>query len=207
MVVGDIRESSFDYPAGPTIYESATRRSMSYAAIMIRTSGSVEALTPAVRSEVVAIASGFATPKIDTVENMLRESSKSRRACMNMFLLFAGIGLLLAVMGIYSVTAYAATRWTHEIGVRVALGARKPDIFRLIITQGIGLISVGILIGWAAAFALTRLLESLLYEVDPTDPKVFTLLAGLLSLVALIGCILPARKATTINPTEALRHE
>jgi putative ABC transport system permease protein len=121
--------------------------------------------------------------------------------------IFALIALILAAVGIYGVISYSVAQRTQEIGIRIALGARSLDVITLVLRDGMRLVLLGIAIGLAGAFALTRWMSSLLFEISATDPLTFAVIALLVALVALLACIVPARRATKVDPMIALRHE
>jgi putative ABC transport system permease protein len=130
-----------------------------------------------------------------------------RRFQTSLLTLFSIIALTLASMGIYGVMHYSVVRRTHEIGIRMALGAQIRDVLRLIIGEGIKLALIGLLIGLSGAWGLTRLIKNLLFDVSPTDPLTFIVIALLLTFVALLACWIPARRATKVDPMIALRYE
>src|SRR5262245_9883680 len=141
------------------------------------------------------------------MEAMLNEAVAPRRFNMILFGALGGAALLLAAVGIYGVMAYTVTQRTHEIGIRLALGAQTRDVLRFVIGQGMTLTAIGLLLGLAAALALTRLIQGWLFGIAATDPLTFVAFALLLTSVALLACYLPARRATKVDPMIALRHE
>jgi ABC-type antimicrobial peptide transport system permease subunit len=140
-----------------------------------------------------------------TLDQVFFSSLDQRRFILALFGVFAAVALLIAAIGVYGVMAYTVTQRTQEIGIRMALGARGPDVLRLTLGQGMRLAATGVALGLLAAFALTRLMKSLLFRVETTDPLTFMAIASLLMIVAVVACLIPARRATKVDPMIALR--
>ena len=175
--------------------------------LVVRTATDPLALAEAVRGAVREMDRAVPVFGVSTAELVLGETVAQPRFNLILLGLFAAVALLLAAVGIYGILANAVRQRTHEMGIRLALGARPGAVFRLVIRQGMWLVSIGLGIGLGGAFALTRYLESLLYEVRPTDPLTFAGVALLLFGVALVACLIPARRATKVDPMVALRYE
>jgi putative ABC transport system permease protein len=141
------------------------------------------------------------------MQAVLDETVADRRLNVTLLCIFAALSLVLAIVGIYGVVSYNVQRQTREIGIRIALGAQRADINRLILGRGAGLAFIGVLIGLGVAVGLTRLMSSLLFDVSATDPITFGVIAALLFLVALLACYIPARRAVKVDPLVALRYE
>ena len=144
---------------------------------------------------------------VQTVEQALASSIAPRRFNLLLLGIFAAVALVLAVVGIYGVMGYAVTQRTHEIGVRMALGARRGEVVRMVVRQGMAIAAAGIAVGAAAALGLTRVMGSLLYEIAPTDGFTFGVACSVLAAAALLACCLPALRASKVDPVVALRHE
>ena len=170
-------------------------------------STALSTLAGAIRNQVRAIEPNEPVNQVITMDERLSNSIAQRRFQMLLLGVFAAVALVIATVGIYGVISYAVSRRTHEIGIRMALGARGADVLRMVVWRGISLALVGVAIGLAAALALTRVLKNLLFEVSATDPATFALIALLLVAVALIASYIPARRATKVDPLQALRHE
>ena len=145
--------------------------------------------------------------QIQTIDELIRDSVSTRRFALTILILFAVLGLVLAVSGIYGVISYSVSQRTQEIGIRMALGASGTDVLRLVLGQFMRVTMIGVVLGLAGAYLLTRLMTSLLFGVTPTDITTFVLVSVGLSLVALVACIIPARRATKVDPLVALKYE
>jgi putative ABC transport system permease protein len=176
-------------------------------ALMIRTAGRPDAVAAAVRREVLAIDHDQPVYGVRTLPAVMSEAVATPRFRTYLLGVFAALALVLAVVGIYGVMSYAVTQRTHEFGIRMALGARGKDVLKLVVGHGMALALAGVLIGLAASFALTRVMAGLLYGVTPTDPLTFASLSLLLVAVALLACLVPARRAAKVDPVVALRYE
>jgi len=201
-------------PVDPQFYYSFKQvpeqflpRVVSRMSLSIRTNGDPLTLVGAVRQQVLAIDKNQPVYDARTMEQVISESIASRRFAMLLLTIFAAVALLLSMVGIYGVMSYSVTQRTHEIGVRMALGAGVRDILKLIVGQGMLLVLIGVGIGLVAAFAITRVLSSLLFGVSSTDPVTFAGVAMLLTAVALLACLVPARRAMRVDPMVALRYE
>jgi putative ABC transport system permease protein len=204
-IVGDVRHRGLARVLRQTLYFPSLR--LGYTNLVIRTTNDPVNLAAAVRREVTAIDPNQPIANIKTMERWVSESVAQPRFRTLLLGLFSGAALLLAMVGIYGVMSYAVSQRVHELGVRMALGARAGDVLRLVIKQGMRLTLAGVAIGLAAAFMLTRLIEDLLFGVRATDPLTFATIALLLTGVALVACYLPARRATKVDPMVALRRE
>jgi putative ABC transport system permease protein len=204
-VVGDIRHRAIEFQPFAAMYMPTRRPGGT--TVVLRTNGDPLSLGPAVRREVLAIDPDQPIGRMRTMDEWIDRSTSTPRYRTTLLALFAALAMLLAATGIYGVMSYSVAQRTHELGVRMALGARRGDVLRLVVRQGMVLVVVGLAIGLIAAFLLTKVMESLLFGVTAKDPITFVAVAGVLSLVALIACYIPARRATKVDPLTALRYE
>jgi putative ABC transport system permease protein len=214
-VVADIRERGLDEPSRATVYVPQAQVKDSFnamtnywfaASCLVRTARPLN-LDNEIRSIVAAVDPEEPVAQIDSMASVLARSIAEQRFFMTLMGIFAALALVLAGGGIYGVLSYQVACRTHEIGIRMALGARPQDVLRLVLNEGLRVVLVGIAIGTAAALFLTRLMASLLFGVKPTDPLTFAAVAALLVCVALAACYIPARRATHVDPIIALRYE
>jgi putative ABC transport system permease protein len=206
-IVGNIKHRGLAAEFAPEFYYPYAQMPVRSSAIVARTQGDPLSATAAVRSAVLEVDKEQPITNPRTMEMAIYNSVTQQRLNMILLGIFGMLALLLASVGIYGVMAYTVTQRTHELGIRLALGAQRRDVLGLIITQGMKLALSGVALGLLVAFALTRLIEKLLFGVDTTDPLTFAVFAVVLLLVALLACWAPARRATRVDPLIALRHE
>jgi len=175
--------------------------------LVIRTPRDLSDVTRAVRAELDQLDKDLPIENARAMTQLVESSVAQRKLSVRLLSGFAGVALLLAAIGLYGVLAYTVTQRAREIGIRTALGAQRADVIGLVLRQGMTLAGLGILVGVAGAFALTRFIRSMLFGVTPTDPLTFTGIPGLLTTIALLACWLPARRAANVDPMEALRCE
>ncbi|HEY6290078.1 MAG TPA: ABC transporter permease [Terriglobia bacterium] len=203
-VVGDVRDFGLASQPQLDIYLDGPDSGM---CMVVRTDSDPLSLAPSLRRVVHDLDREVPVTQVITGEQIVSHSLASRRFSMVLLGLFAGLALMLAAIGIYGVISYAVTQRTHEIGIRMALGAERGEVLKLVVGQGLALAFVGVAIGLAGAFALSRLLAGLLYAVKPTDPATFAVVSLVLTAVALLASYIPARRATKVDPMVALRYE
>jgi putative ABC transport system permease protein len=206
-VVRDVKHASLRVDAEPEIYVTHAQFPRNSMTLVVRADSDPNRLIGAIRNEVQQLDNELPVFNVKTLDQYLSASVAEPRFNTLLIGSFAGLALLLTAIGLYGVMSYAVTQRTHEIGIRMALGARPRDVLRLIIGQGMGMAVIGMGIGIAAAYGLTRVMASLLYGVSATDPTTFAVVIALLTVVALLACYIPARRATKVDPMVALRYE
>jgi putative ABC transport system permease protein len=206
-VVGDAKQYLIEEEKKPQMYVAYSQSPGIFATVVIRTTVEPMSLAEPVRQAVWKVDADQPMWKMRTVEFLVSRSVADRRFLMALMGIFASLALVLTIVGLYGVISYLVNQRTQEIGVRMALGAQLSDILRMVLKQGMTLVLLGIALGLGASLLLTRLMSRLLYQVSATDPLTFTGIALLLTLVALLACYLPARRATKVDPLVALRYE
>jgi putative ABC transport system permease protein len=206
-IVGDTKQYGLDQATTLQTYEPFTQQTFPYMTLVVRTTGDPASFTGAIRGQVLSIDKDQPISGVQTLNHLLSTSIAQQQFSMLLLGIFASVALVLAAVGIYGVLSYAVTQRTHEIGIRMALGAGRGDVLRLVVGHGMLLTFIGVVAGLAAAFALTRLMTTMLYGVSATDPLTFGLIALLLVTIALVACWIPARRATRVDPMIALRYE
>ena len=206
-VVGNVKQESITAGVSPEIYVPFSQMPMNGMTLFVRTTGKPTDLAQALRSEVFAIDGNQPVFNLKTLDQRVVETIAVSRSLMLLFSGFALLALVLAAVGIYGIVSYAVSQRTREIGIRMALGARGVDVLRLVVKNGITLVAAGIVIGVAGALALTRFLTTMLFGVTPTDTRTFVVVSLALAVIAVVACLVPARRATKVDPLEALRYE
>jgi putative ABC transport system permease protein len=206
-VVNDVRQDGLDKPTRPEFYRPHAQSPTGSLIYVVRTHNDATALIPALRESIWKTSPDQPFYSVTTMDQLVSDSLKARRFNLALLGGFAGLALMLALTGVYSVMSFVTRQRTHEIGVRVALGASAHDIARLVLGHGLRLVIAGTIIGAVAALALTRLMGALLFEVTTTDPTTFAVVIVVLPIAALLACYAPARRATKVDPLVALRYE
>ena len=206
-VVADTKKLNLSADTVPEVYVPYWQYPMQTPELIVR--ADVPAATAAlmIRNEVKALNPNMPAPNIQTMDAMLADVVAQPRFQTTLLTLFGVVALLLSAVGIYGVMAYTVSQRSHEIGIRIALGANARNVIKLVVVRGMILVILGLAIGLTGAFALTRLMSGLLFEVSPTDPLTFAGIPVLLAAVALGACLVPARRATRVDPMIALRSE
>jgi putative ABC transport system permease protein len=206
-VVGDVRNRSLNTPPTPAYYLPQTQVPFSQMILVVKTANDPHSLVSGVTKEVAAMDPDLPLFGVKTMDEYLSASVATPRFNTTLLSIFAGVALVLTVVGLYGVMSYSVAQRTNEIGIRLALGAQSRDVLLMIVKQGSLLVVIGLGIGLAGAYAATRLIESLLFGVTTKDPFTFAAVAVLLALVALLACYIPAWRATKVDPLRALRYE
>jgi putative ABC transport system permease protein len=206
-VVGHVKQRTLDGESPVQYYIPHRQIPVNGVYLVTRTTGDPNTMAAAVRGAIQQIDPELPVFRVTTMERMVEDSMAQRRFAMTLFGIFAAVALVLASVGLYGVMSYSVSQRTNEIGIRMALGARVPDVLAMVVRQGMKLSLAGVAIGLVGAFALTRLMTTLLFNISPTDPLTFAAVAVLLVGVALAACYVPARRATKVDPMVALRYE
>jgi predicted permease len=206
-VVSDTRSASLNKAASAEYFLPVLQRPENFTALIVRTEGDPAAIGSSVRAALQQVDPALPLINPQTYNAMIAGTVADRRLAMMLLTGFAGLALILAGIGVYSVMAYVVTQRTSEIGIRIALGASPTQVLTLVLGQGMKLVVLGIVSGLIAAFAFSQAMEKLLFGVHATDPLIYTALAAAIVAIAGCACLLPARRATKVDPIVALRSE
>jgi putative ABC transport system permease protein len=206
-VVADVKQSGLDQATPAQTYEPLLQAPSPFMTLIVRSDATPAVLSAAIRSEVLKLDKEQPISDIRTMEQVMADSVAQQRFSMLLLAVFAVVALTLAAVGLYGVMAYSVTQRTHELGIRMALGASSRDVLRLVMGHGLWLTMIGVAIGLVVAFFLTQLMASLLFGVTATDPLTFATIAALQMFVALAASFVPARRALKVDPMIALRYE
>jgi putative ABC transport system permease protein len=206
-VVDDTRMYGLANPSRLEIYRPLAQGTPDEMDLIVKSRIELASLNSSIRSVLTSIDRNQPISSISTMDRLVQDSVGSRRVTLILLGLFSALALVLAGIGIYGVISYSVAQRTQEIGIRMALGAGREDVMKMILLQGARIASTGLIIGMLAAFVLTRYLEKLLFSVSPGDPATFAMVALVLALVALLACYIPARRTLRVDPMTALRYE
>ena len=206
-VSGDVRAENLSLPPGPEMYYPTSQLDGAFLSLIVRSSRPAASLRSELIATIHSLDSGLPIDQVQSYTEVLAQASADRRLSMYLLGGFAGLALALAGMGIYSVIAYGVAQRTNEFGIRFALGAAARDVISLVMKEGLRLAFVGLIVGLALSFAITRLMRRLLFEVSPTDPMLYSGVALFICSIAALACFVPALRATRIDPMQALRTE
>jgi putative ABC transport system permease protein len=206
-VVGDVRSQRVAEPPGMEFYRPWAQENFPFALITVRSHLELQAVTRVVQSALTTVDPGIAVARPQNMDAVVAQTLGQARLMMWLLGIFAGVAMVLATVGVYGAMAYTVGQRTGEIGVRMAFGAETRDILRLVVDQGMRPVIVGLAIGLAAALALGRLMASQLYQTSAHSPLLLTATTVTLGLAALLACVVPARRASLVNPVDALRAE
>ncbi len=206
-IIDDVKQLGQDSAAKPEVYFPFSQMTSSSMSLVVRTSSNPASVVASIKDQIQQIDKDLPITDVKTMRQLLAESVSGRRFNMLLLTIFGAVALILAAVGIYGVISYSVSQRTHEIGVRMALGADRRHVLKLVVGQGMWLALVGVLIGLGASFFLTRLMSTLLFGVTATDPATFAVISVVLTGVALAATLVPARRATKVDPMIALRYE
>jgi putative ABC transport system permease protein len=210
-VVAHVKNYGVDQESRVETYVPALQDPIGFAVVVVKTSAETAGVTAAVRAAVQAVDKDVPVFSVRPLSEIVADSRAPKRLSAQLLAGFAALALLLAAIGIYGVMSYSVTQQTREIGIRVALGAQRRDILKMVVGQGMALAAIGVALGLALAlslaFGLTEALSTILFRVSRTDPPTYALVPVVLTLVALVACYVPARRALRIDPMRALRYE
>jgi predicted permease len=206
-VVGDIKSDGLEAPSVPHIYVALGQFAPVNAVVFLRSRGDVEHLGEAVRHEVENVDPNVPVHSISSMDQIIRRSVADRRFALDLLGVFAVVALLLAAIGIYGVMSYSFSQRTHEVGIRIALGAQRLDILRMTLGEGMRIVVIGLASGLVGAAIMTRFFRAMLFDVGPADPITFVSVSAILAGFALFACYIPAKRATRVDPLAALREE
>jgi putative ABC transport system permease protein len=206
-VAGDVKSDGFDAPSVPHIYVPLGQFAPVNAVVFFRSRADAQYLGEAVRQEVAKLDPNVPVHSVSTMDEIIARSVADRRFALELLGVFAAVALLLAAVGIYGVMSYSFSQRTHEVGIRIALGAQRPDILRMALAEGMRTVVIGLASGLVGAAIMTRFFRSMLFDVTPADPATYLSVSAILACVALFACYIPAQRATQVNPLAALREE